>query len=262
MKTILRWPGSKWRIADWIARQFPTHETYVEPFFGSGAVFFTKRPSGTETINDIDNEVVNLFRIVRDHAEKLCKAIEMTPYSRQEYISSMDEKAADSLERARRFLVRTWQGYGGKTNCTTGWAHDRSNSVFRPKYWSLLPTRILNIVERLKMVQIENMDALELIALYNRKSTLLYVDPPYLLETRTSKHYKHEFTTRKKHMELLEVCMKHKGFCLISSYDNELYNTILKDWTKRTIKVQTNNAKTAIECLYVNPAADMEMKLF
>ncbi len=123
MKAILRWPGSKWRIADWIVRQFPTHETYVEPFFGSGAVFFHKNPSGTETINDIDNEVVNLFRIVRDHAEKLCKAIEMTPYSRQEYISSMDTKDADPLERARRFLVRTWQGYGGKTNCTTGWAH-------------------------------------------------------------------------------------------------------------------------------------------
>ena len=90
----------------------------------------------------------------------------------------------------------------------------------------------------------------------------LYVDPPYLLETRTSKHYKHEFTTRQKHLALLEVCMKHKGPCLISSYDNELYNTVLRDWKKRTIKVQTNNAKTAIECLYLNRMADMEMRLF
>lgn len=262
MKTILRWPGSKWRIADWIVRQFPTHDTYVEPFFGSGAVFFTKTPSGTETINDIDNEVVNLFQIVRDRAEELCQAIEMTPYSRKEYISSTDEIVADPLEHARRFLIRTWQGYGGKTYRSTCWAHDRTNSVFRPKYWSLLPGRILDIVERLKMAQIENMDALDLIQLYNRKSTLLYVDPPYLLETRTNKHYKHEFETQQKHKELLEVCMKHKGSCLISSYDNALYNTILTDWTKRTIKVQTNNAKTATECLYLNRMADMEMSLF
>lgn len=73
-RPVLRYPGAKWRIADWIVNFFPRHDVYVEPFFGSGAVFFTKNPSGTETINDIDGNVVNLFRVIRDDAETLCRA--------------------------------------------------------------------------------------------------------------------------------------------------------------------------------------------
>ena len=213
-KTILRWPGAKWRIADWIISQFPAHEVYVEPFFGSGAVFFRKPPSGTETINDIDGDVVNLFKVVRDDAENLCRAVEITPYSRQEYQLSHDI-AADPVERARRFLVRTWQAFGGKTSSNAGgWAHDRTNTVFWPKYWSQLPGRILDTVERLKHVQLECMDALELIPMYNRKGTLLYVDPPYLMSTRTQEHYKHEFYKPEQHVKLLELCKQHKGYCI------------------------------------------------
>lgn len=262
MKPILRWPGAKWRIADWIISQFPAHEVYVEPFFGSGAVFFRKPPSGTETINDIDGDVVNLFKVVRDEAGSLCRAIEMTPYSRQEYQLSHD-MAADSVERARRFLVRTWQAFGGKTSSNAGgWAHDRTNTVFRPKYWSQLPGRILDTVERLKHVQLECMDALELIPLYNRRGTLLYVDPPYLMSVRTQEHYKHEFYKPEQHVKLLELCKQHKGYCIISSYENELYDTVLYGWTKIRKQVQTNCAHTATECLYINPVSKMDINLF
>ena len=106
MNPILRWPGAKWRIADWIIQHFPEHDVYCEPFFGSGAVFFRKNPSGTETINDVDHNVVNLFRVVRDSADELAKAIELTPYSREEYRDCHEQKG-DEIEQARRFLVRT-----------------------------------------------------------------------------------------------------------------------------------------------------------
>ena len=107
--TFMRWPGSKWRIADWIIAHFPDdHGVYCEPFFGSGAVFFRKMPSGTETINDIDGNVVNLFRVIRDAADDLCKKIEMTPYARAEYRASFDLSCDDDIERARRF----WSEYG------------------------------------------------------------------------------------------------------------------------------------------------------
>lgn len=260
-QTILRWPGAKWRIADWIINMFPPHDVYCEPFFGSGAVFFTKQPSGTETINDVDGNIVNLFRVVRDSADELAKVIEMTPYSREEYRYCY-ESEGDEIERARRFLVRTWQAFGGKTYCSTAWAHDRTNTVFRPKYWSKLPERILNTVERLKMAQIENMNALDLIVMYNRPNTLLYVDPPYLKSTRTQLHYECEFAKPEEHKELLERCKDHKGHVIISTYENELYNTELNGWEKKSIKVATNASGSAVETVYLSPGIMQEISLF
>ena len=260
-ESILRWPGAKWRLTDWIINMFPIHNVYCEPFFGSGAVFFTKQPSGTETINDIDGDVVNLFRVVRNSADELARVIEMTPYSRDEYRDCYDS-VGDEVEKARKFLVRTWQAFGGKTYCSTAWAHDRTNQVFRPKYWCKLPGRILDTVERLKMAQIENKNALELIEMYSRKGTLLYIDPPYLKSTRSQLHYKCEFASVDEHRELLRLCKQHKGTVLISTYDNELYNTELDGWEKRNMRVATNAAGSALETVYLSPSCTKEMSLF
>lgn len=88
---ILHYPGSKWSMADWIIGHMPAHSTYLEPFFGSGAVFFNKAPSNIETINDLDGQVVNLFRVIRDIPDDLARAIAFTPLSRQEYYDSYEE---------------------------------------------------------------------------------------------------------------------------------------------------------------------------
>ena len=100
MKPVLKYPGSKWRIADQIVRMIPEHRTYCEPFFGSGAVFFRKPPSDIELINDLDNDVPNLFKCIRDSPEKLAAMVAATPYSRYEYeraFYARDEK--DSIGR-------------------------------------------------------------------------------------------------------------------------------------------------------------------
>lgn len=268
IKPILRWPGAKWRIAKWIASYFPEHGTYLEPFFGSGAVFFTKAPSGTETINDIDNNLINLFKVCRDYPIELAKKIEMTPYSKAEYTfcrRNYADKKYTEIERARMYLVAIWQGFGGKTYQETSWAHDRTNSVFRPKYWAELPDRILSIVSRLKMAQIENRDALELIHMYNKKNCLIYIDPPYLKETRSNMHYEHEMAKENEHKQLLELILKHKGPVVISSYSNKLYDEILvleHGWDKKTIKVQANAGKSTLECIYLNRMCDIEISLF
>ena len=119
---VLKWPGAKWRIADRIIQEFPAHNVYVEPFFGSGAVFFRKTPSETETINDIDGEVINLFRVIRESPQELCASVEMTPFSRDEYEQTYESNDDNPVERARNFLVRTWQAYGGRTrvHCRCG----------------------------------------------------------------------------------------------------------------------------------------------
>jgi DNA adenine methylase len=260
MESILRWPGSKWRMAKFICNMMPRHDVYCEPFFGSGAVFFTKSPSGTETINDIDSNVINLFRVVRNSADELARVLEMTPYSREEYKASQ-LNSDDEIEQARRFLVRTWQGFGAKTANMSGWNNDRTNQRFMPRYWAILPQRILDTVERLKMAQIEHADALDVIEMYNHRNALLYIDPPYLMETRTQLHYECEFSSRKKHIELLELCRKHKGSLIISSYENDLYNTELDGWEKRSMNVAITRG-TRTETIYLNPACTRKMSLF
>ncbi|MBC1376812.1 DNA adenine methylase, partial [Listeria sp. FSL L7-1699] len=120
MKRILNYPGSKWNIASWIIENMPDHEVYLEPYFGSGAVFFNKHASKIETINDIDSRVVNLFQVIRDRTEELCQAVEFTPLSREEQQKSFFDDG-DDVERARRFLVRCWQSIGAKTSDRTGW---------------------------------------------------------------------------------------------------------------------------------------------
>lgn len=110
---ILHYPGSKWSMADWIIDHMPPHKTYLEPFFGSGAVLFNKERSTLETVNDLDGEVSNLFEIIRDHPDDLARLIHWTPYARAEYYQGYDTEGSE-LERARRFLVRCWMARGAK----------------------------------------------------------------------------------------------------------------------------------------------------
>lgn len=123
MKPVLKYPGSKWRIAGEIVARIPEHHTYLEPFFGSGAVFFSKEPSRIEMINDLDNNVPNLFRCIRDDPDRLARIVATTPYSRHEYeraFTSNEEQ--DNFQRAADFLTTCWQGHGFRTNgYRVGW---------------------------------------------------------------------------------------------------------------------------------------------
>jgi len=119
VQRILHYPGSKWSLADWIINYMPEHTTYLEPYFGSGAVFFNKPPAALETINDISGDVVNLFRIIRERPEELVQAIQRTPYAREEF-KAAHKLATDEVERARRFLVRCWQSIRVKTGSISG----------------------------------------------------------------------------------------------------------------------------------------------
>lgn len=209
---ILHYPGSKWRIAQWIIEQMPPHETYVEPFFGSGAVFFNKPPSVVETINDLDSQIVNLFRVLRDHPYDLARMIEYTPLAREEYYESYD-KTGDQLEDARRFLIRCWQAIGGKTTDRTGWrAIVSANGPKVAREWQTLPDRILSVADRLKDAQIEHKPAIDILDRYKRDTVLVYADPPYIIDTRTKRHYEHEMTLD-DHVDLLDTLNDHPGRC-------------------------------------------------
>jgi DNA adenine methylase len=192
--TILKYPGSKNQIADTIIGLFPENYrtmTYLEPFFGSGAVFFRKAPSVVETINDLDGCVYNFFLQLRDNHEELARLIAYTPWSRKEYEISYTD-TDNALEKARRFLVRFWFSIGAKSYCRTGFRNNIQGDNGNIGSWSKLPEIILKASQRLKpkpgnIVQIENRDAVTLIEKYGRKNTLIYLDPPYVSSSRKNK---------------------------------------------------------------------------
>lgn len=260
IKSPLKFPGSKWRIAEWIVQHMPPHDFYLEPFFGSGAVLFSKPESALETINDIDGNVVNFFRVCRDHPEELARLLYLTPFSRAEFASIQEDAAGeplhltgDSIEDARRFAVRCWQGTGNKLGQRVGWKHDVTQSKgLSCNQWTVLPERIAPVAERLRRVQIECKDAVRLIREHNSPQTLIYADPPYLAEVRGSSIYAHEMGSRDEHLRLLQALLDHPGPVILSGYENELYSEALAGWTKDTITARAQSNAERLEVIWCN----------
>lgn len=261
IKRILNYPGSKWSMADFIIDIMPEHETYVEPFFGSGAVFFNKDKVKVETINDMDSRIVNFFEVCRDYPDELVRKIMYTPHSREEYQNSYI-KSDDNIEDARRLTIRCWQAIGAKTSDITGWRSlIESNGPDTSNEWANVWKRIEDVAERLKGVQIENQDALKILSRYNRPHVLTYVDPPYLLGTRSKRMYKHEFTDP-EHVDLLELLAEFKGSVILSGYDNDMYNDKLIGWHKLYFNTTAEAGAKRVEVLWCNFEPPMQMNLF
>ena len=251
MKNVLKYPGSKARIAKWICSFIPEHEVYLEPFFGGGAVFFNKKPARIETINDLSAEVYNYFKVLRDNADELIKLIELTPYSREEYNKSFISTEND-IERARRFAVRCCQGFGCSNRYRNGFRSSIGETSPRTTtFWDSFP-KILRLASmRLKDAQIENQDALKLIERYNKEEVFIYTDPPYPLGTRKNRLYKYELEDF-EHIKLLNALKKHKGKVMISSYENALYDENLKNWRKEKKATTAENSVQRVEVIYMN----------
>jgi DNA adenine methylase len=267
--TILQYPGKKNSIATWIINRFPNDYqsmTYLEPFFGSGCIFFRKDRSAVETINDLDKEISNLFLQIRDNPEELVLLLMNTPWSRDEYNLSF-EATDNPIEQARRCIVRFWFTIGANVRVKNGMRFEiLRNTGGLSNFHVSLPGIIAQASERLKhnrnsIVQIENRNVFELIPKYNRENVFMYLDPPYLLETRKNKRiYKHELTND-EHEELLKLICCSKAKIMISGYMNDLYCKYLSGWRlEQTIaKDQANNDKT--ECIWMN-YMDSQVNLF
>lgn len=255
MNQIIKYPGAKWGMAKWIIDFFPDHHSYIEPFFGSGGVFFTKEPSNIETINDLDGEVVNLFECIRQDPERLATEIYLTPYARDVYEEAHKKRGTgNKFERAKYFYVKLNMGYGSRTTGEkNGWKIDTQgrNRAYAVKQWNTLPELIMMAAERLKGVQIENKPAEELIQRFNFENVLIYADPPYVMETRYGKQYRCEMD-KKQHENLLEVLKDHKGPVILSGYETKMYSNILKGWHQEFKDSYTQTMKKKTEILYMN----------
>lgn len=254
MKALTKYPGGKWRIASWIINFFPEHHTYLEPFFGSGAVLFNKVRSNIETVNDLDDNVVNLFYWIQHDPEKIAHAIYWTPYARAAYEDAVATQPKDSLQKAVYFYIRLNQGHGFRTSDRkVGWKNDIQGreKAYAACDWTQAAERIMWAAERLRGVQIENCPAVDLIQKYNYSNVLIYADPPYVLSTRSGKQYRHEMDDRQQE-DMLDALLAHKGPVLLSGYDNNLYRSRLSAWHREETSCRNQLGQKTREVLWMN----------
>jgi DNA adenine methylase len=261
VRSVLKYPGAKNRIADWICGYIPKHDVYLEPFAGSLAVLFNKEPCHIETVGDLHDEVVNYFRVMRDRRDELQRLIELTPYSRKEYELAYEE-TDDDVERARRFCVRCWMGFGCSNLYRNGFKSGQQSSSPNPaRAWSKLPEVMAEASKRLKNVQIECIPALELIRRYDTKDVFMYVDPTYLHGTRKNYLYKYEMGND-EHEELLKTLIRHPGRILLSGYENDMYNDYLFGWNKAYKNTRAEKGLARTEVLWMNYEPVRQLELF
>ncbi|WP_310603577.1 DNA adenine methylase [Anaerosporobacter sp.] len=254
MERVLKYPGSKWNLVPHILPMIPKHHTYLEPYFGSGAILFSKEPSDIEMINDLDGNVVNLFNCIREDPERLARMVLATPFSREVYDETYETQHDEAFEKALQFLTKCWQGYGFRTNGSkVGWKNDVQGreSMYALWDWYKLPDKILQIAERLRKVQIENRPALEVMKRFDYENVFMYLDPPYVLDTRTGEQYLYEMSDE-EHEELLIFSVESKAKIMISGYESDLYNEYLKGWNKEQFNSCAEMGAKRIETVWYN----------
>lgn len=260
-RPILKYYGGKFKLAPWIISHFPPHEVYLEPFGGAASVLLLKDPARYEIYNDLNNEVVNVFEVLRDETKALLlkHLLELTPYARTEWMRCF-EPSTDKVEQARRTIVKSLLSVGNsqESNTPKGFRCHSKNYHYLPEYFAAYVDHINLFTMRLKNVTIENTDALKLMLKNDRIETLFYVDPPYLNRRRMDHGYTHEMKTDQDHELLLSIVHDLKGMVLLSGYDNELYRDMLPNWTMVS-KMATTGSRTKGKCsareiLFINPA--------
>lgn len=253
MTAIVRYHGGKVRIAERIVSLFPRHDCYVEPFGGGAAVLLAKPRSRLEVYNDLDGDMVALFRVLRDRPSDLASAVALTPFAREEHQTSY-QVAQDDLERARRVLVRSHFGHGSSgVHRATGFRAAGLRAGSLPVHgWAGLPKAITATAERMRGVVIENRPAAQVIAAHDGPGTVIYADPPYLPETRgPGRDYRHEMT-REDHVSLLSALAGTKGRVVLSGYASPLYDDALSGWRRVEIKAMADRAIPRVEVIWCN----------
>ncbi|AMG45508.1 DNA methyltransferase [Achromobacter xylosoxidans] len=264
-RPLIRYHGGKWRLAPWIIQHLPPHRCYVEPFGGAAGVLLQKARAYAEVYNDLDGDIVNLFRVLRDPegSSRLIALISLTPYARDEFDGAY-EPHPDPVERARRTIIRASMGFGsaGATKGTTGFRIDtRRRYGTAQQLWAEYPDTLGPVIRRLAGVMIENRPALEVIKQHDAPDTLFFVDPPYIHETRYAgakygRYYEHEMSDQ-DHQELLGQLHAVRGMVALSGYPSALYQDALSDWATTTTTARISAARgtgVRTECLWLNPA--------
>lgn len=264
-RPVLRWYGGKWLLAPWIIKHLPPHRVYVEPFGGAASVLMQKPRAYAEIYNDLDEDVVNLFKVLRSaRATDLIAALQLTPFSRSEFDDAY-RISGDPMERARRLVIRSFMGFGSdghNIKAKTGFRANSSRSGTTPaRDWVNYPESLRVIVERLRGVIVENRDAWKCMKRHDGPKTLHYVDPPYLPKTRSRKMkrgqghvYAHELNAG-EHTDLLAFLQDLKGMVVVSGYPAPDYDAALAGWRRVERQAMAAGVRKRTEVLWINGKA-------
>ena len=255
-RPVLRYFGGKWVLAPWIISYFPPHRVYCEPFGGGASVLLRKPRSYSEVYNDLDGEIVNVFRVIRDTPAALWSLLDATPFSRSEFIESYSPSVIP-LEQARRTLARSFMGFGSNANNSeqkTGFrANSNRSNTTAAEDWGNYPKNVKAYHDRIRGVVIENRDAKEVMLQQDSEETLHFVDPPYVHDTRSEKHgYRHEMDDQ-QHEDLCDFLNTLKGMVVLCGYHNPIYDRLGWHYVER--EAHADGARDRIEVLWMNSAA-------
>jgi DNA adenine methylase len=259
-RPLLRYHGGKWRMAPWIISFFPPHRVYVEPFGGGGSILLRKGRVHEEIYNDLDGDIVNVFRVARDNGEELKRRLSFTPFAREEFILSF-EPSENPIEQARRTIVRSFMGRSANAVTSNLSLSGKLSTGFKSKtdkggvteatVWRKYPDALNAITDRLQGVVIENRNAIEIIRQHDSDNTLFYVDPPYVHSTRnTRKSYRFEMNDN-DHIDLAASLNRASGAVIISGYDCGLYNELYRGWNKFQRKDLSDGHNPRTEVLWM-----------
>ena len=251
-RPVLRYHGGKWRSAPWIIAHMPPHKIYVEPYGGAASVLLRKPISFAEIYNDLDGAIVELFKVLRDpeQSKELIRLIELTPFSRDEYEGSINNRNGNMVENARKTICKSFMGYSSDSVTRSGKSGFRSVNMKSGRYcaadWENYPYHLAMAIRRLKRVIIENKPALEVLDRYDGPGTLFYCDPPYLESKRHvgsyDRSYQHDMNDD-DHIELSNKLHTLKGMVILSGYPSELYDKLYSGWEKHENSVRIHGGK-------------------
>lgn len=263
MYSPIKYFGGKNGFANKIIEYFPTNYqsmTYVEPFCGSAALLFHKKRSQVEVINDLDNNIYSLFKVLIDkdlfiQFKDMC---DITPYSEKLLKEFSQELKCDItiVERAYKFFYCNRVSYNGFGGFSSSNVVRRNMSKSVSDFLSAIDG-LYDVHNRLSGVVVHNTDALRLIEKWDKENTFMYLDPPYALETRSSGGYKHDMTDDDQNKFLETLLSIKSAKVLVSGYNCDRYSILVDNGWKRIdmeIKTQNNNrvGKSKIESLWFN----------
>ena len=271
-RPVLRYHGGKFRLAPWILNFFPPHKVYVEPFGGAASVLLLKSRVGAECYNDLDGQIVNIFRQLREPvaALELQRRVALTPFARDEFDWSY-EPPVDELDAAHKLIVRSFMGHGSDSatrGCRTGFRSKLTDGRVLPAYeWATWSDAIPAFTRRLAGVLIENRDALEVVQRMDHEHALMFVDPPYVHSTRSALQgrslkthgYRHEMDD-KGHRALAAILQGLRGMVVLSGYPSELYDELYPTWERFERRAMADSAKVRTEVVWLNPACSAALE--
>jgi DNA adenine methylase len=262
-RPMVRWLGGKWRLAPWVISHMPPHTMYVEPFGGSASVLMRKPRVAVEVLGDLDDELLNLYMVLRDPAlaGRLWMGLTVTAFSDAEFRLAMRRLPnGDPVERARRMIARhamqlspDVRGEGAGTGFRR---YSKSARRVASVDWTSFPDAMADLVARMQRVIIERLPAADTIRKHDREDALAYVDPPYVHSTRQEarKGYSFEMSDA-AHEDLLHVLLAARGLVMVSGYASPMYDDALKGWRRLTRVVNDHARQARVEVLWINPRA-------